>query len=384
VRRPLREIRVCDLSQNLAGPFCTQILADLGADVVKVEPPGGDPARAWGPPFWGEDSTLYLSANRGKRSVVFDLKTEEGNEALRRLAARSDIFVQALRPGVADRLGFGYDAVKSLRGDVIYVSLSAYGPEGPLKDKPGYDPLMQGFSGMMSLTGCPEGPPARVGGSVVDFGTGMWGAISVLSALQARAATGQGAHLDIALLDTAIAWISYHLLGYLSTGDVPDRMGSGLSAIAPYRAFPTTDGYRMIAAGNDGIFARMCDALECPELATDPRYATNPERVARRDELFELLVAQTRNLSTAALGELLDRHDVPSAPIQDVAQVAEDPQIEAAGLLAPLPASGIAGYRDVPVSFRWDGERPRSERPPPRTGEHTAEVLDELGLSHHA
>ncbi len=381
MREPLSGIRVCDLSQNLAGPFCTQILADLGADVIKVEPPAGDPARAWGPPFWGEDSTLFLSANRGKRSVVFDLKTPEGTEALRRLAASSDIFVQALRPGVAERLGFGYEAVRSLREDVIYLSLSAYGPEGPLRDLPGYDPLMQGFTGIMSLTGYPDGPPARVGGSVVDFGTGMWGAIAVLSTLHGRDETGRGAHLDVALMDTAVTWVSYHLMGYLATGLVPGRMGSGLAAIAPYRAFPTTDGFRMIAAGNDGIYVRLCEALGCPELASDERFATNPERVARRDELFELLAERTRGLSSEELGRLLDAHDVPSAPIHDIAEVAANEQILAARMLAELPDSAIEGYRDVPSAFRLDGIRPRSERPPPAPGQHTTEILEELGLA---
>ncbi|MDH3272788.1 MAG: CoA transferase, partial [Gemmatimonadota bacterium] len=245
---PLDGIRVCDVTQNLAGPFCGQILADLGADVIKVEPPGGDLGRAWGPPFWGDDSTLFLSANRGKRSIGLDLKTDLGMDVLRRLAERCDVFVQASRPSAARRLGIDYDGVRAWREDVIHLSISAYGLEGPMSEQPGYDPLMQAYAGIMSVTGEPDGAPTRVGGSVVDFGTGMWAAISVLAALRVRDATGEGAALEATLMDTALAWVSYHTMGYLATGAVPGPMGSALGSIAPYRAFETSDGHVMIAA----------------------------------------------------------------------------------------------------------------------------------------
>ena len=271
--QPLAGVRVCDLTQNLAGPYCTQILADLGATVIKVEPPGGDLARAWGPPFWGEGSALYLSANRGKRSLVLDLKSERGMGVLRRLAASCDVFVQATRPAAAERLGVDYASIREVRPDVVYMGISAYGTEGPLKDQPGYDPLMQAYSGIMGLTGHPGSPPTRVGGAVVDYGTGMWAATAVLAGLRHRDATGEGVELGAALLDTALVWVSYHIAGYLGTGGLPEPMGSGLASIAPYQAFPTRDGHVMILAGNDTLFRRLCAALEAPELAADPRFS---------------------------------------------------------------------------------------------------------------
>ena len=310
---PLHDITVCDLTQNLAGPYSSQILADLGADVIKIEPPGGDLARAWGPPFWGSESALYLSANRGKKSIILDLKSEDGLEVLHRIARASDVFTQASRPGVSKRLGFDYESIRALRPDVVYMGISAYGKRGPLSELPGYDPLMQAYSGIMSLTGHPGTPPTRVGGAVVDYGTGMWGAIAILAALRVRDATGEGAELEASLLGTALGWVSYHIAGYLATGEVPGPMGSGLAAIAPYQAFPTSDGYVMVAAGNDALFSRLCTALGLDELAEDERFLTNPVRVANRDALTSLLESRTRKLSTAEMLELARAHDVPSS-----------------------------------------------------------------------
>lgn len=377
--RPLSDIRVCDLTQNLAGPFCSQILGDLGAEIIKVEPPGGDPARAWGPPFWGRDSTLFLSANRNKRSIVLDLKTGEGRDVLHRIAAGSDVLLQSARLGVAERLGYDYPTIRELREDVIHMSITAYGRTGPLKEAPGYDPLIQAFAGIMSVTGHPEGLPARVGGSVVDFGTGMWAAIAILSALRTRDETGRGAELETALLDTAVGWVSYHLMGYLATGDVPGAMGSGLGSIVPYQAFPTADGRVMIAGGNDAIFRRLCDALDVSELADDPRFRTNPDRVEHREQLIPLLEERTAELDSEELVERMHRHSVPCSPIQDMAEVARDPQVEAAGLLSSRPHPEVEDYRDIAVPLRVDGERPRGEAPPPAPGQHTGELLEELG-----
>ncbi len=376
---PLTDLFVCDLTQNLAGPFCAQILGDLGANVIKVEPPGGDPARAWGPPFWGSDGTLFLSANRNKRSIVLDLKTGEGQAVLRDLVKRSDIVLQSSRPGVAERLGFDYDSVRELREDVIYVSLSAFGDRGPLKDLPGYEPLIQAFAGIMSVTGDPEGSPSRVGGSVVDLGTGMWSVIAVLASLRTRDETGKGARIDTALLDTAVGWIGYHLMGYLATGAVPGRMGSALPAIAPYQAFATADGHVMITSGNDAIFGRLCKALELDDLPKDPRFARNPDRVAHREALLEILEPRIRSHQTRGLLDLMRRHGVPCSPIQDVAQVAADPQIHAAELLPLALHPEIPDYRDVALPLRLNGERPRGGGGIPRIGESSVEILEELG-----
>jgi len=381
VAAPLSDVRVCDLTQNLAGPYCSQILADLGATVIKLEPPGGDMAREWGPPFWGTRSALYLSANRGKRSIVLDLKSKEGLEVLHRIARGSDVFMQASRTGAAKRLGCDYDAIRALRPDVIYVSISAYGPTGPMSDQPGYDPLMQAYTGLMSTTGHPGGPPTRVGGAVVDYGTGMWAAIAVLAALRRRDATGEGAELEAALLDTTLGWVSYHVSGFLATGRVPAPMGTGVPAISPYQAFRTSDGYVMIAAGNDALFGRLCVALEVPELASDPRFLTNPLRSANNAALVALIEARTCGRSTAALVELTRKHAVPCSAIRDIAEVVADPQVAAAELIAAAPDPELPHYRDLAIPLRMDGVRPHASETPPHAGEHTREILDELGYA---
>jgi len=378
---PLADIRVCDVAQNLAGPYCSQILADLGATVIKVEPPGGDLARAWGPPFWGSASALFLSVNRGKRSIVLDLKSEEGMEVLRRIAGSCDVFLQASRPGVAKRLGFDYAAIRALREDVVYASVSAFGAQGPLREAPGYDPLMQAYSGLMSTTGHEGVPPTRVGGAVVDYGTGMWAAIGVLAALRKRDAGGGGGEVDVSLLDTSLGWVSYHLTGYMATGRVPGPMGSGVPAIAPYQAFPTRDGHVMIAAGNDALFVRLCDALGLEGLREDPRFLTNPLRSENQAELIPLVEERTRTFTTAELLEVGRRHAVPCSAIHDIGQVVVDPQVEAAEMITSAPHPEVEGYRDLALPVRMDGARPRGPGTPPRAGEHTREVLAELGYA---
>lgn len=376
---PLSDLSICDVTQNLAGPFCAQILGDLGAKVIKVEPPGGDPARAWGPPFWGTDGTLFLAANRNKRSIVLDLKTDEGRRILRDLAARSDVFLQSSRPGVPKRLGFDYGSIRTIREDIIYLSITAFGDRGPLKELPGYEPLIQAFAGIMSVTGHPDGPPARTGGSVVDFGTGMWSAIAILSALRTRDATGKGACLDTALLDTAVGWISYHLMGFFASGEVPGRMGSGLTPIVPYQAFATADGHVMISGGNDSIFVRLCEALELVGLVEDSRFNSNPSRVENREALLAILEPRIRTYDTESMVELMCRHSVPCSAIQDIAEVAGDPQVAASELLPFTLHGEVEDYRDVSLPLRIDGDRPRGGGPVPRAGQNSVEILRDLG-----
>lgn len=375
--QPLAGIRVCDLTQNLAGPFCCQILADLGAEVIKVEPPGGDPARRWGPPFQGEDGTLFLSVNRGKRSIIIDLRNPDGLAALHRIAADCDVFAQSARFGVAERRGFDYETIRAHRPDVIHLSVTAYGDRGPLRAAPGYDPLMQAFSGIMSVTGYPGEPPARIGGSVVDYGTGMWGAITVLGALRNRDQTGEGARIDTALLDTSLAWIAYHITGYLASGRVPGPMGSALESIAPYEAFPTTDGHVMISAGNDPIFRRLVTALGRPELAADARFLTNPDRVANRGALVPIIEGLTTQWSTDGLLALLIENSVPASPIRNVAEVVEHPQVLASEMIVSRPKEGVPEYGEIAFPARVNGDRPAMGAVPPRAGSDTRAILRE-------
>ena len=378
---PLAGLLVADLTQNVAGPYCTQILGDLGADIVKVERLGrGDDARAWGPPFWGQESATFMSVNRNKRSLAVDLKADEGRAVVERLLGRADVFVQSLRAGAAEELGLGYARVAALQPRLVYCSVTAFGTEGPLKDRPGYDPLMQAYGGIMSINGHPDQPPARVPVSVVDMGTGMWAATAILAALRERDRTGRGVHVTTALFDTALAWTAFQMSQYLGTGEVPLPQGSGTAMICPYEAFPARDAWVMIAAGSDALFTRCCEALGVPALAQDPRYRDNPTRVANRKALIEALSAVTRALDSADVLARLQKAGVPSAPINTLDRIVAEPQTEASGMLVPAKHPRLPDYRALGLPIRWDGERPGITRVPPLLGEHTAEVLAELGF----
>ena len=377
---PLAGLLVADLTQNVAGPYCTQILGDLGADIVKVERLGrGDDARAWGPPFWGQESATFMSVNRNKRSLAVDLKADEGRAVVERLLGRADVFVQSLRAGAAEELGLGYARVAALQPRLVYCSVTAFGTEGPLKDRPGYDPLMQAYGGIMSINGHPDQPPARVPVSVVDMGTGMWAVMGILAALRERDRTGHGAQVTTALFDTALAWSVFQMSHYFATGEVPRPQGSGTAMIVPYEAFPVVDGWVMIAAGSDALFVKATAALEVPELARDPRFVDNPRRVEHRVALQEALARVTRPLTAEELLGRLQRAGVPSARVSTMDQVATEPQTEASGMLPTVKHPRLPDYRAVALPIKWDGERPAAARVPPLLGEHSAEVLAELG-----
>ena len=377
---PLAGLLVADLTQNVAGPYCTQILGDMGAEIVKVERPGrGDDARAWAPPYWGRESAAFMSVNRNKRSLSVDMKAPEGRGILERLTSRADVLVQSLRAGAVEELGLGWEQARRLNPRLVYCSITAFGPEGPYRDRPGYDPLMQAYGGIMSVTGHPGAPPARVPVSLVDMATGMWAVTAIMGALRERDRTGRGAHVTTALYDTALAWTTFQMSNYLASGERPGPQGSGTPMIAPYEAFPSRDGWLMIAAGSDALFVKGCEALGVPALATDARFATNPARVANRLALVEALAAATRALATDELVARLQTAGVPAAPIQTLDQVAAHPQTEASGMLIPAKHPRVRDYRAVGLPIRWDGERPGVTRVPPLLGEHTAEVLAELG-----
>ena len=379
---PLEGIVVVDLTQNVAGPFCTQILGDMGAEVIKVERPGrGDDARAWARPFWGAESASFMAMNRNKRSLGLDVKRDGGLEVLRRLVARADVFVQSLRAGVIEELGLGFAGARALNPKIVHCSITAYGTRGPLADLPGYDPLMQAYGGLMSVNGHPGQEPARVGTSIVDMGTGMWAALGIVAGLRQRDATGRAVEVTTALFETALMWVSYHAMGFLGSGEVPQPQGSGAAMIVPYQAFPTADGYAMIAAGSDALFARLVQALGAPALAADPRFADNPARVRHRRELIDALSALTRAGKAADLLERLRAAGVPCAPILTVDAVLAEPQTHASGMLVSAPHPRIPDYQSVGLPLLWDGARPAVRRVPPLLGEHSADVLTWLGYT---
>ena len=379
---PLDGIVVADLTQNVAGPFCTQILGDMGADIIKIErPERGDDARAWAPPWWDAESATFMSMNRNKRSLALDLKRDGGLEVLKRLISRADVFVQSLRAGVVAEMGLDFAGARALNPRLVYCSITAFGTRGPLRDLPGYDPLMQAYGGLMSVNGHPGMEPARLGTSVIDMGTGMWGALGIVAALRERDATGRAVEVTTALFETALTWISHQAAAHFATGEIPQPQGSGTAMIAPYQAFPTADGYAMIAAASDALFARLADALGAPALARDERFRDNPARVRHRAALVDELSARTREKKTAEIIELLRARGVPCAPILTVDAVLAEPQTRESGMVMSTPHPRHADYRSIGFPLQWNGRRPGVRRVPPALGEHSADVLTWLGYT---
>ncbi len=388
--RPLAGIRVLDLSRVMAGPWCTQILADLGAEVIKIERPSkGDDTREWGPPFLKDkngketrESAYYLSANRGKQSVVVDIATGPGRQLLRDLAKQCDIFVENFKVGDLASKGLGYEDIAKLNPKIIYVSITGFGQTGPRAKEPGYDYLAQGMGGFMSITGVPDGEPGagpqRAGLAVADLTTGMYSVIGILAALRQRDMTGKGQRLDMALLDVQVGWLANQAQNYFVGGTAPTRTGSWHPNLAPYEPFRTKDGYAIIAIGNDIQFKRFCDFVGRSELVTDPRFSTNPARVANRTELSALINAITERRSSDEWMRELPKVQVPCGPINPMDKVFEEPQVSARGMKVEIdhPAAGPIPLVANPIKFS-DSEIVY-DRPPPMLGEHTDDVLTRL------
>ena len=375
---PFAGLTVVEISTSVAAPFAGHIFSELGARLVKVEKSTGDDARGWGPPFWEGASAYFQALNRNKLSVVCDLRSAEDLQALTDfIVAEADVVIQNLRPGQVEKLGLDGETLTALKPSLIYCNLGAFGKTGPLKDRPGYDPLMQAFSGIMSTTGEPGRPAVRVGASLVDMGTGMWAVIGTLSALLKRQHTGKGGIVDVSLFETASCWVSLIGAQVLATGEVPQRQGSGASGIVPYRGYITQDGEVVIAAGSDKLFSLLANVLGHPEWVTDPRFVDNPSRVNNQKELYGMIEALVAKHSTEYWIEVLEKAGIPCSPVNNVLQMLEHPQTQALGLVQDVPGTQMR-FLGLPLSF--DGVRPKPLAPPPKLGEHS----DILKESHKA
>ncbi len=393
----LSGVRVLDLSRVLAGPWCTQTLADLGAEVVKIERPpapghpGGDDTRGWGPPFLRDEAgaetaeaAYFLGANRNKRSVAIDLAHPEGQALVRRLAQQADVVVENFKVGDMARYGLDAASLLALNPRLVYCSITGYGQTGPYRDRAGYDYAIQGAGGLMSITGerddLPGGGPQKVGVAVADLFTGMYATVAILAALRHRDATGQGQAIDMALLDTQVAMLANLGANYLVTGQPPGRAGNAHQNIVPYQVFEVADGHLILAVGNDGQFAKFCAVAGCPELAADPRFARNADRVRHRATLVPLLAALMKTRRRADWLAALEAAKVPCGPINDLAEVFADPQVQARGLRVPVPHPLNAGLHLVGSPMKLSATPVQLRRPPPLLGQHTREVLAEIGV----
>jgi crotonobetainyl-CoA:carnitine CoA-transferase CaiB-like acyl-CoA transferase len=380
---PLSHIRVLDLSRVLAGPWAGQNLADLGAEVIKIERPGsGDDSRAFGPPWVKDregrdtkDSAYFTSANRGKKSVTVNIAAPEGQALVRELAARSDVLVENFKFGDLARYGLAWEDLRALNARLVYCSITGFGHTGPWRERPGYDFMIQGMGGMMSVTGEPDGAPMRAGVPVADIITGMYASIAICAALAHRAETGRGQHLDLALLDSQIALLAYQNTNFFATGEPPGRIGNLHPNIVPYQPFRTRDGDVILACGNDNLFRRFCEAAGCAELAADPRFASNGARVENRAELTRRLEAVFRGRGTREWLELLEAAGVPNGPINNLAQVFEEPQVKARGVRIELDHPAAGKLASVASPMRFSATPLAHDRAPPVLGEHTEEVL---------
>ncbi len=389
---PLSGVRVLDLSRILAGPTCAQLLGDLGADVIKIENPatGGDDTRQWGPPYVetadgspGTESAYYLAANRNKRSIALDLTSKEGQAVIHDIAAKSDILIENFKPGGLRKYGLSYSDLEDKFPSMVYCSISGYGQTGPNSHKPGYDLMAQGYGGIMSLTGEPAGEPMKVGVGIADIMCGMYSAVGILAALRHRDLTGQGQHIDLALIDTQVAWLANEGTNYLLSEKIPTRRGNGHPNIVPYQVFQAADGHVILAVGNDSQFARFCTWLGREELSIDSRFATNPARIENREQLIAILVPLLKGYSVDALINAMEEYKVPAGPVNTLDKVFSSDQVEAREMNITMhhnhAKEGTVNLVGNPLKFSLT---PVSyDRAPPMCGEHTQEILNEFSKS---
>jgi formyl-CoA transferase len=390
LKKALGHIRVLDLSRVLAGPWCSQNLADLGADIIKIERPGGgDDTRAWGPPYAkdadGNDTTeaaYYLSANRGKRSVTVDIASKDGQELLRELVKHCDVVLENFKVGHLKRYGLDYETLKAIKPDLVYCSVTGFGQDGPYAHRPGYDFLIQGMGGLMSITGerddLPGGGPQKAGVALTDIMTGMYATVAILAALTHRDRTGEGQHIDMALLDVQVAMLANMGSNYLNSGKAPKRMGNAHANIVPYQTFACADGHIIVATGNDSQYQKFVEVGQRPELATDERFATNPLRVKNRDVLVPILAEMVKTKTRDEWIDQLEAVGVPCGPINDLHDVFENPQVKARGIKMEMPHPTAGTVKLVRSPMRLSATPTAPDRAPPLLGEHTGEVLKDV------
>jgi len=379
---PLEDLVVVDLTRALAGPYCTLMLADMGARVIKVEAPdGGDDTRGWGPPFIHGESTYFLAINRNKESLTLNLKHAAGRQVLWRLLDRADVLVENFRPGVMERLGFGYEAVQAAHPRLVYASVSGFGQDGPYRERVAYDLILQGMGGLMGTTGEEGGPPVKVGVAVTDIAAGMFAAYGIMVALHARARTGRGQRVDASMLDSQVAWMTYQAGYYFATGQNPRRLGTAHPSLVPYQAFRVKDGYVNVAVGSEAIWARFTAAIGAPHLAADPRFRTNADRVEHREALIPLLEAVFVTRTMAEWTQTLEAAGVPAGPIYQLSDLFSDPQVHHRRMVVEIdhPRAGRIKQTGVPIKLSQTPGRIAS--PPPMLGQHTEAILRELGCT---
>ena len=381
---PLNGIRVVDLTRALAGPYCTLLLGDMGADIIKVELPGtGDETRQWGPPFVAGESSYFMSVNRNKRSVTLDLKSDDGLGALRRLIEASDVLVENFRPGTMERFGLDYPKARELNPSLVFCAISGFGQSGPRSRQPAYDGIVQGMGGVQFLSGEANGVPSRVGVPIADIGAGMFAAYAVAAALfwRERDPEHRGQFIDTSMLGGQVALLTYQAGRYFATGTAPGRIGNRHASIAPYEMFKASDGYVNVAAANEPMWQRFCQAVDLTELLADARFTTNPDRVANREALSALIEQRFASLTMAEVTERLEHAEVPVGPVYDLAQVFDDPQSQHLGMSLATPHPKVPDLQTTGFPYRMSETNPEVRCPPPLLGQHTAEVLREIGFA---